>query len=99
MLCRSHSPLLVSLSLTRNEPTLLPEDNSSRSASFLLRVLKYHLGDREVKIMVEQEKNIIPVRFFFFFFLPSHSETEGYFYQQTVFYLLESGSNKLFLID
>lgn len=46
------SPLLVSLSRTRKEPILLPEDNSSRSASFLLRVLKYHLGERKGKIVV-----------------------------------------------
>lgn len=50
------SPVLVSLSRTRKEPILLPEDNSSRSASFLLRVLKNHLGDRKGKTILEKEK-------------------------------------------
>lgn len=57
--------MLVSLSRTRKEPTLLPEDNSSRSASFLLRVLKNHLGDRKGKTVLEKEKVRIRKRAFF----------------------------------
>lgn len=83
------SPLVVSLSLTRKEPTLFPEDNSSRSASFLLRVLKYHLGDRKGKIMdwkwktLKKKWNSFQLDFFLIKSL--HCETDGCFYQQEGF--------------